>query len=423
MRKLFLLSFFLLFHFLLVAMEQEVKQIVVEDFDGAVFSIPEDEFCIFGLIKKWNDELGSENEEDKFYLEGVPSFTQENLRRLLIIVESKKVDLCDENITKIIFQLADVLQAPKKILKKISKKAWKDLSLEEINEDIPGIYTYLKSVNSIPREHINFAKNLYLINRKICYLQGIQALANTTTQSIDLNNNRLRVVNIKKLLKLFPNLKQLDLGHNQLEKIKLPYHLPDFFILNLSNNMLVTIPAFKVREGCIVNFYNNPLSDNSRTIALNAAKRNYGGFLKSWCRWVLYSADLNDYCNKLKWSEPIGGGIGGAIAWVKSWSTQGKLLESYDVLVSSQPPPIVKIPEPNMFGIIDFFKITIINPDAVWHWKHVEKFEEIPSDVTNLKITAIITGGLLAGITGAWFLTNYSPTYDAKKYKKSQIIV
>ncbi len=372
MRKLLLLSFLLLSNSILVAMERQNKEIIIEDADGIVFGIPEDDACLLGVIEKWNiksDDI-KDDSVTKFSLQDTPAFSKDNLQLLSFIMKHEMAERCKAEKIKDIFILADALEAPKKILKKIKKRAWDILPLNEINKELPGLYECLKSIASVSRELIG-SKKLYFVDKKVCYLGGIRALANDSTESINLNNNRLRFVNVNKLFKLFPNLKQLDLGHNQLEQIKLPYRLPDFFILNLSNNMLVTIPVFKVNEGCVVDLRNNPLSDQAKVIALNATKWNYMRPLKDWHRRLFCSFDRITLVVNMA-IRPIAFGVGG-------------------------------------FGASYINNLPLLNSGK--------------QSESNEYQNVYILGGVAIGLISAWYYSINADIYDHIRYKESKIIL
>jgi len=91
------------------------------------------------------------------------------------------------------------------------------------------------------------------------YERPEDALDGCSIESIDLSKNRLQEINFSLLLKRFPNLRQLDLNHNELTDIDVRC-VPYGFRIDLSHNRLENAQFPGRQQQLYVNCMHNPLS-------------------------------------------------------------------------------------------------------------------------------------------------------------------
>lgn len=183
-------------------------------------------------------------------------YTKKNFKKLFECSRNYKLirSLKANRINQII-DLAGNLGACKKFRKKLTVQALKLKVPVCIEKDIG-----LNSVADIDKEMcIGDTSILDLSNRHLHSLQGIERFSSKDIRRINLSKNRLRTLDIPYLLRLFPNLKDLNVNYNKLLELKLGI-VPDEFYLHAMKNKLTDLEPFTLGENCVVSLKRNKLS-------------------------------------------------------------------------------------------------------------------------------------------------------------------
>ncbi len=198
--------------------------------------------------------------------------------------EIKKLD--KESLIRV-FEVGHYLGAPQKIMRKLTLHAQNILSHDEQPELVQCSH-YLNSIRSLYNSgalkvlchvrhnndnDIDYA-DLVIHDQKIDMLDGIALLAkeyeNVCVVSLNLNKNKLKNLDVAQLREHFPFLRKFFASENVIESLVLPRELEYEFWLFLNNNQIKDLPSFKAGEHSYVDLTNNPLSTESKQIALRA---------------------------------------------------------------------------------------------------------------------------------------------------------
>jgi hypothetical protein len=191
-------------------------------------------------------------------------FTKKLLKGVLKFVNNKTPHSYDNQKCRDLIFVAEYLGASKDVIREIVQSI-PDHSLVDYQTRV-HIKEYSNTIQEIVKNrNINFVSPKLRCNyNNLDTLFGIAETfpnknLNKNFTRIKLNNNNLKQLNLKELLKLFPNLEKLDASNNLIQKLILPKTLPKNFKLNLSNNMIKNIELFNA-DGAHINLSNNPLT-------------------------------------------------------------------------------------------------------------------------------------------------------------------
>ncbi len=115
----------------------------------------------------------------------------------------------------------------------------------------------LTTIRTLAEKNKDFPKNKIKMNSDMNFnafaldaLDGIEKIAedeyiSRKIKTINLDDNNLHELDVKKLLALFPYVWQIKANNNHIQKLIMPKQLPREFQLLLKNNKLQKIPNFR----------------------------------------------------------------------------------------------------------------------------------------------------------------------------------
>lgn len=257
-----------------------MEPVVIKDFNGQTVQLTaeqKDALSRCGTLKNMIKDMGSQ----EIPFEGVmPFITCQNLQHVANIIKNKEYLNQIANVSDCmeLFKLADYLQAPDQVLLLLADHIYEPLlaqikatedgqakaDLEYFKENVesklsyyPDFHALVKDQRSIDLEkrdearkqnsyvlsfpHISHGKTL---SKKLRSLEGIELLADCPwTKQIDtlcINYHDIEKVDLAQITKVFPALKWLQLGYNQIRSINYGIRANDLSI-DLRNNPLESI--------------------------------------------------------------------------------------------------------------------------------------------------------------------------------------
>lgn len=298
----YLIFFFLIFFSSLFPMEMieqdlgssskhDNKICIVADKNGRWNFFPQDYVLKFKVLKD-SYEQDSNKDTVKFDHENVALFelrensfdTLDNFRLCIECLKNKQYiqEIPKEKLIQI-FRLAHYYGAsfnPVKFCEKFCEK----LALRVFNcipksEMIPEIKNYIKSPCSLlESKFLDLNKRKYGLTLDLgklgfnC-LDGLEKLSDKTITTLNLSNNKLVSVDIDLIFKLFPNLQELNISDNPIEKLKMTI-VSDNVTIKMQNVHLKDLDGFISGEKCLFDFSGNNFSrELKKKIKICAHKR------------------------------------------------------------------------------------------------------------------------------------------------------
>ena len=202
------------------------------------------------------------------------------------VIHGKKI-LHDLNKDELIaaFEVGDYLGIPQKTMRKLTRCIQKNIAENE-QPQLVRISHYCNSIRNLYRDDVlqvilqrinvihGFEEiecepyRLIIKPQKIDELSGIEDLAQkyekVCIREICLDNNSLKMLDVKQLIKLFPFVNMIFANNNKIEKLILPETLPAEFALLLQKNKIKELSNFKLGENGYIDLRNNPLSGSAQ---------------------------------------------------------------------------------------------------------------------------------------------------------------
>ena len=227
--------------------------------------------------------LNSLKNSEDIELKTEPFYTKNNFDILFGCIKNPQLieDVTDIQIDPI-FQIAGNLGASLAFRKTLAKRAI-DLDQEidfdtDLNISSPA-FLYDEGFRSD-------AETLDLSAKKLTCLLGLKHFANNKVTKIKLDKNCLQNIDVSQILKYFPKLKELDVSHNKLKKIKI-VKTPDYFKIDASYNKLEDLDKFSLGEANYLllnkNLFNKTIQEK---IWSNMKERSYWQHLRTIYRFI-----------------------------------------------------------------------------------------------------------------------------------------
>lgn len=190
-------------------------------------------------------------------------------------------DLAPENLLTVM-KIADMLEAPNKVRQAVAEKLIKYLNtlspkeqeivFDNFSTTIKNLFIKKKygypsrRIEEILESQGSFV--LDLSNYNLDSLEGIELLSSPNTKILLLNNNNLRKLDLQRVRKAFPNIRQIDASHNKITVLTKQDigALSSGLRIFLNNNRINTAQQrcnFKTPEGVYIDIQDNPLTSSA----------------------------------------------------------------------------------------------------------------------------------------------------------------
>lgn len=261
--------------------------LVIKDIKGNLFSVTKATLSQFSFFKDLIEQTDSDEKFCDISFKGFehPFLIHSILSRVFSSFEGTLKENDESVSPHDIFEAACWLGAPRFFLRNLTLHLRKNCKISHSKEVVSGIF--LNSIKNLFNERFlieeiqpllkkideGFYKDkgfcLDLQDKELDALHGLkmvsQMLKDSTIRMININNNFLKMLNVKKLSKWFPQLKVICARNNRIKRLRI-IKLSQNFVLDLENNKIKNVENFLAETGSKINLKGNNLTYYAKKI-------------------------------------------------------------------------------------------------------------------------------------------------------------